>query len=149
MALVTTHLTRPNYLTWIIAIKTSLEAKDKLVFIDGTSPPPEDEKEFRRWKKVDSMIKSWIINSISKKIGDTLIYFPSAKRLWDELEERYGASRGPQLYKIQRELSSVQQGSNFITTYYNKLYKAWDELDRITPCLPVSVLSAHVILLLS
>ncbi|KAF7801958.1 uncharacterized protein G2W53_041069 [Senna tora] len=121
----------PNYLTWSIAMKTSLEVKDKLPFI--TITPLKDKKEFRRWKKVDSMVKSWVRNSVCKDIADTLIKCASTKCLWDELEDRYGARSGPQLYKIQTELSPVQQGTNSITTYYYKLYKAWDELDKIAP----------------
>ncbi|KAF7802282.1 uncharacterized protein G2W53_041393 [Senna tora] len=39
-ALVNTPLTGTNYLTWSLAIKTSLEAKDKLGFIDGSLPAP-------------------------------------------------------------------------------------------------------------
>lgn len=100
--LVTTHLTGFNYLTWSIVIRTSLEAKDKVGFIDGSFEVLADATQFRKWKRVDSMIKSWIMNSISKDIANTLIYCASAKRLWDEVEERYGMSTSPQLYQIQR-----------------------------------------------
>lgn len=133
MQLVSSHLTRSNYLTWSVAIRTSLEAKDKAGFIDGSLAAPTTADEFRKWKRVDSMIKSWIMDSISKDIADTLIYCASAKKLWDEVEERYGISTGPQLYQIQREISTIQQGADSVTTYYSKLHRAWDELDRLVP----------------
>ncbi|KAF7836927.1 Cysteine-rich RLK (receptor-like protein kinase) 8 [Senna tora] len=136
MALVVSPLTGPNYLTWSVAIKTSLEAKDKMGFIDGTLLAPTDAAEYRRWKRVDSMVKAWIGNSISKEIADTLVCCISAKKLWDELEKRYGRRCGPLLYKIQRELSSLQQGTDPVATYYGKLHRGWDELDRLVP-LPV------------
>ncbi|KAF7845621.1 uncharacterized protein G2W53_002526 [Senna tora] len=107
MAIVVSPLAGPNYLTWSVAIKTSLEAKDKMGFIDGTLLAPTDPVEYRRWKKVDSMVKAWIGNSITKEIADTL-----------------------------RELSSIQQGTDPVATYYGKLHRGWDELDRLVP-LPV------------
>lgn len=81
MMLVSSHLTSSNSLTWSIAVKTSLEAKDKVGFIDGSLVIPDDAATFRKWKRVDSMIKSWIMNSISKDIDDTLVYCSSAKKL--------------------------------------------------------------------
>lgn len=45
-------------------------------------------------------------------------------------------STGPQIYQIQREMSSVQQGIDSITTYYSKLHRTWDEMDHLVP-LPV------------
>ncbi|KAF7844505.1 putative retroelement pol polyprotein [Senna tora] len=58
MALVLLPLTGPNYLTWSVAIKISLEAKDKIGFIDGTLLEPTNAAQYRHWKKVDSMVKA-------------------------------------------------------------------------------------------
>lgn len=74
MMLVSTHLTGSNFLTWSVAISTALEAKDNVGFIDGSLEVPADETQFCKWKRVDSMIKSWVMNSITKDIADTLIY---------------------------------------------------------------------------
>lgn len=122
MTLVSSQLTGSNYLTWSIALRTSLEAKDKLGFIGGNLDTSIAIAEFRKWKRVDSMIKSWIMNSISRDIADTMIYCVSAKRLWHEIEERYGMSNGPQIYQIQRDMNKVQQGSNSMTIYFSKLH---------------------------
>ncbi|KAF7835734.1 uncharacterized protein G2W53_010593 [Senna tora] len=121
MLLVTTTLDGRNYLSWIIAVKTALEAKDKIGFVDGSIEAPEDSAEHKKWKVVDSMIKSWIVNSISKEFSDTFVCCRTAKDLWDVLEERFGVS------------NSLRQGGDSITVYYNKLHKCWDELERIMP----------------
>ncbi|KAF7815825.1 uncharacterized protein G2W53_029794 [Senna tora] len=94
MALVNTVLDGRNYWAWSIGVKTALEAKDKIGFIDGSMAPPKDAEEFKKWKKVDSMIKSWLTNSISKEISDLFIFCLSSKALWDILEERYGFLMG-------------------------------------------------------
>lgn len=56
MVLVTLHLTGSNYLTQSIAIRTALEAKDKVGFIDGSFVAPTDVDAFKKWKRVDFMI---------------------------------------------------------------------------------------------
>ncbi|KAF7838701.1 Retrovirus-related Pol polyprotein from transposon RE1 [Senna tora] len=68
MALVNTILDRGNYLAWSIGTLTTLEAKDKTGFIDGLIPVPTDPTEFKKWKKVDSMIKSWMVADLDASI---------------------------------------------------------------------------------
>ncbi|KAF7809145.1 uncharacterized protein G2W53_035888 [Senna tora] len=133
LSLVNTPLDGRNYFAWSIAIKTALEAKDKVGFIDGTLTAPEDATDFKKWKTVDSMIKSWMVNSLTKELADTFVCCLSSKNLWDTLEERYGASNGPHLFQIQQEIGSTRQGSDSVTTYYNKINRCWDELDRVSP----------------
>ncbi|KAF7815489.1 L-ascorbate oxidase [Senna tora] len=144
MVLVTSPLTRSNYLTWRQSIMTSLESKEKLCFVNGSLPSLDksDSAAYRKWKNVDSMIKSWILNSISNDLADHFIYFPSALALWKELETRYGMSSGPQIYQIQRLINTVQQGNDPVSTYYGRLYKCWDELHRLMPR-AVCTCSAH------
>ncbi|KAF7839935.1 UBN2_3 domain-containing protein [Senna tora] len=48
MALVTTMFNGSNYLAWSTAIKTSLQAKDKMGFIDGSILSPEDPIQYKR-----------------------------------------------------------------------------------------------------
>lgn len=55
-----------------------------------------------------------------------MIYCASTKKLWDEVEERYGLRIGPQLY-LQHNICSIQQGSDTVTVLYSKLLRAWDE----------------------
>ncbi|KAF7838698.1 hypothetical protein G2W53_007180 [Senna tora] len=76
MALVNTILDRGNYLAWSIGTLTTLEAKDKTDFIDGLIPAPTNPTEFKKWKKVDSMIKSWMVKTLSPK--NSLITLHSA-----------------------------------------------------------------------
>ncbi|KAF7842470.1 UBN2_3 domain-containing protein [Senna tora] len=133
MALVNTTLDGKNFFAWSIAMRTALEAKDKVGFIDGSVPEPEEASERRKWKMVDSMVKTWITNSLSKEIADTFVYCVSAKALWDVLAQRYGTRNAPHVYQIQRHTSSVRQGADSVTLYYNKLHRCWDEMDRVMP----------------
>lgn len=93
----------------------------KLGFIDGRCKQPEEkEPNYEQWLKVDCMVRSWILNSISKDIVETFLYVNTAKELWDELKERFGEINGPLLYQIQREISTVTQGGMAVAQYYTK-----------------------------
>ena len=82
-------------------MKIALEAKTKLSFIDSTcESPPLDSPEYAVWKKVDCMVFSWILNSVSKEIAESFIYAESARALWKEIKDRYGESNAPVIYQI-------------------------------------------------
>lgn len=106
MNLITASLTGNNYMTWSRSIKIALGAKMKVGFIDRRcKPPDETDPKHEQWLCVDCMVRSWILNSISKDIVGAFLYGNSAKELWDELRKRFGECNGPQLYQIQRERS--------------------------------------------
>lgn len=52
-------------------MQVALLAKNKLCFIDGTFQEPDDRDSdlYSQWRFVDSMIISWIINSMSKDLA--------------------------------------------------------------------------------
>lgn len=108
MSLITASLTGSNYMTWSRSMKIALGAKTKIGFIDGRyKPPSEDDAKYEQWVRVDCMVRSWILNSISKDIVEAFLYVNTAKDLWEELRERFGECNGPLLYQIQREMSTV------------------------------------------
>ncbi|KAF7810293.1 uncharacterized protein G2W53_037036 [Senna tora] len=96
MSLVALQLTGSNYLSWSLAVTTafSLEAKNKLGFVDETIKTSKAPTEFKKWKPVDSM---------------------------DSIAERYSVSNGPKFYQIQRQVASLEQGSKAVTGYFNKM----------------------------
>lgn len=136
MSLTTSQLSGNNYLTWSRSINIALGAKTKLGFIDGRCKRSEDGKPtFEQWQKVDCLVRSWILNSITKDIVEAFLYVDTARELWDELKERFDECNGPLLYQIQRKISTVTQGSLTVAQYYMKLKKFWDEMACLTPVL--------------
>ncbi|KAG8645402.1 hypothetical protein MANES_10G062350v8 [Manihot esculenta] len=118
-SLVSVPLKGPNYISWSRAVQIALRAKKKLGFVNGTIKAPEpDSDDYEKWATADSMVVSY------------------AKALWDELKQRYGESNGPMIYQIERDIAGYKQGDEFVTEYYTKLKKKWDELLCLAP-LPV------------
>lgn len=84
---VSSPLIGDNYLTWSRSMKIALRAKFKLNFIIGKYKKPvnKSSNEFEQWNRIDCMVQSWILNSISKEIVDAFLYTNYAKELWENL----------------------------------------------------------------
>ncbi|KAL2228047.1 UNVERIFIED_CONTAM: Retrovirus-related Pol polyprotein from transposon TNT 1-94 [Sesamum indicum] len=134
ISLVTTPFDGNNYFTWARSIRFALGARGKEGFIDGTCTKPEQDKtEIEQWRRADYMVITWILNSISKDIAEAFLYTTSSRNLWLDLEARFGASNGPLLYQLQKEVSSVSQGNTSLAAYSIKLKKLWDEQATLDP----------------
>ncbi|XP_070049731.1 uncharacterized protein [Nicotiana tomentosiformis] len=85
-----------------------------------------------KWERCDDMVTSWILNSLSKDLADSLQYVNDAKELWQELEDRYDQTNGAKLYQLQKEINDQSQGTLDITRYYTKIKKLWEELNTLS-----------------
>ncbi|CAL9218574.1 unnamed protein product [Arabidopsis halleri] len=119
-----------NYDDWQIAMKTSLDAKNKLAFIDGSIlRPSETDAIFRIWSRCNSMVKSWLLNSVSKQIYKSILCFSDASEIWKDLSTRFHITNLPRSYQLSQQIWSLQQGSMDLATYYTTLKTLWNELD--------------------
>lgn len=75
-----------NYHSWSRAMLIALDAKNKTAFVDGSLPrPPTDDLLFNSWKRCNSMVKSWLLNYISKEFSTSLLCFQDASEIWTDL----------------------------------------------------------------
>lgn len=77
------------------------------------------------------MVTSWILNSLTKEISDSVEYVNDSVELWKELEDRYDQTNGAKLYQIQKEINDLTQGNLDITVYYTRIKKLWEELNTL------------------
>lgn len=119
-----------NYDNWKIALNIALDAKNKTAFIDGSLVRPlESDQSFRIWSRCNSMVKSWILNSVSKQIYKSILRFNDASEIWKDLETRFHITNIPRSYQLSQQIWALQQGSMDLATYYTTLKTLWDELD--------------------
>ncbi|GAA0175012.1 hypothetical protein LIER_28272 [Lithospermum erythrorhizon] len=112
----------------------ALCAKEKLGFKDGRLVEPETLNPlFDIWKRIDCMVSTWILNSISPGMKDQFMFTASAKKLWDEIALRYGTSNGPMFYQLEKDIASLSHGSKSVVLYFSKLKRLWDELNELEP----------------
>ncbi|XP_019225479.1 PREDICTED: uncharacterized protein LOC109207052 [Nicotiana attenuata] len=132
MALVSSPFDGRGFPGWKRSVVIAISTKKKLCFINGSCVEPTmDGKDYPLWSRCNDMVTSWLLNSLTKEIGDSVIYSRTAKDLWSSLEQRFGQSSGAKLYHLQKEISKTIQGNNSIPGYFTTLKRLWDELDSL------------------
>ncbi|KAL9298848.1 putative retrotransposon gag domain-containing protein [Arabidopsis thaliana] len=84
---------------------------------------------FRIWSRCNSLVKSWILNSVSKQIYKSILRFSDASEIWKDLATRFHITNLPRSYQLSQQIWSLQQGSMDLATYYTTLKTLWNELD--------------------
>lgn len=65
-----------------MVIQTTLRAKQKLSFINGTMMKSDDDaSKLEDWWTMYSMIVSWVLNTIEARLRSAIMYFD----LWTDL----------------------------------------------------------------
>jgi hypothetical protein len=77
------------------------------------------------------MVLTWILNSISPSLANSLEYHTNPREFWIDLQSRFSHGNNARLYHLKRELSSLQQKTTSIHEYYNHIKQIWDELSHL------------------
>ncbi|XP_010436806.1 PREDICTED: uncharacterized protein LOC104720623 [Camelina sativa] len=118
-----------NYNSWSIAMRISLDAKNKLSFIDGSLPRSCDsDYDFKIWSRCNSMVKSWILNVVSKEIYDNILYYQDAAEMWDDLFTRFKVNNLPRRYQLEQAVMTLRQGQLDLSSYFTKKKTLWEQL---------------------
>jgi len=92
--------------------------------------PEKNDPKFRTWKTENHMVMSWLINSMTNKIGENFLLYGTAKEIWNATRETYSSSENTsELFKIEAALHDLCQGDLSITQYFNTLCRHWQLLD--------------------
>lgn len=132
--LVTQLLTEQNYYQWSRAVFIALSAKMKLGMVDGTLPKPlVTSVHYAVWSRCNDMVLSWLLNSMSVEIRNSVAYFSTAKEIWDDLAFHFSQTNMPRVFQLRKELSSLTQGTLTITAYFTKFRTLIAEIDNLNP----------------
>ncbi|RVW45860.1 hypothetical protein CK203_101141 [Vitis vinifera] len=129
--IITRHkLNGHNYLQWSQSVLLFICGKGKDEYLTGEAVMPETtEPGFRKWKIENSMIMSWLINSMNNDIGENFLLFGTAKDIWDAAKETYSSSENTsELFQVESALHDFRQGEQSVTQYYNTLTRELDDV---------------------
>ncbi|XP_042009018.1 uncharacterized protein LOC121757557 [Salvia splendens] len=120
--------------TWSRSFTTALLAKNKLVFVDGSIlRPPREDLLYNQWIRCNSMVISWIRNSISSQICSGIMYLDDAYTIWFDLKERFSTADSARVYQLKQQFMSLSQGSSDVNSYFTNLRILWDEYKDSQP----------------
>jgi len=80
-----------NYHSWARSMRRELGGKMKYELVDGTIEPIVDDFDplFRHWNRCNYLVHSWIMNSVSPSIAQSIIFMENACDVWNDLKERF------------------------------------------------------------
>ncbi|XP_074352226.1 uncharacterized protein LOC141691382 [Apium graveolens] len=133
MSLTTIVLTEQNYSQWSRSMEIALSSKMKIGFVDGSiSRPASNSRLLSHWNRCNHMVISWLLNSVSSDIRNSIVYINTAFSIWTELAIRYAQSNLPKLFNLRKEITQLSQGTMSITTHYTRYKTLIDELESLT-----------------
>ncbi|XP_056686402.1 uncharacterized protein [Spinacia oleracea] len=133
------RLRNDNYNDWSVDIQTALEARRKFEFLDGTITGPTPPFTQSDWTTINTMLVSWITNTIHPEVKSNLSKFRDAKQLWDHLKQRFAQTNGPRIQQLKSSIAKCEQTKTMsVSTYYGKLHTLWEELDNYEPIISCS-----------
>jgi hypothetical protein len=132
---VTPVLNGANYHAWSRSMRRALGAKLKLEFMDGSLPQPLDQFDpsIRAWNHCNMLVHSWIMNSVSESIAQSIVFMENALDVWNDLRERFSQGDLIRIAELQQEIYSLQQESRSVTDYFSSLKLLWEELEIYLP----------------
>jgi hypothetical protein len=135
MAPVSPVLEGSNYHSWDRSMCRALGWKMKFEFVDGSISPIFDEFDplFRAWNQCNMLVHSWLVNSVSPSIAQSIIFMENTYDVWVDLKERFAQGDLVRISELIQEIYSLQQDSKSVTTFYIELKILWEELEIYLP----------------
>ncbi|KAK3033514.1 hypothetical protein RJ639_032743 [Escallonia herrerae] len=131
-----------NYFTWRRNMLTALQSKNKAGFVDGLIAKPDvHSRDFQSWIQCNAVVKSWIVNSLSRELQTSAAHADTASEIWCDFDERFTQGIALRVYDLKRSIALLQQEKSAISTYYGKLKGVWNELHNLRP-IPVCTCGA-------
>ncbi|XP_055834507.1 uncharacterized protein LOC129903053 [Solanum dulcamara] len=123
-----------NYTLWNRSIKLALLGRNKLGLVDRTCRKEMyGEELWGQWERVNAIVLSWLMNSVSKSLLSGIAFASNASSVWTDLQERFDRVDGSRTYSLHKEIATLQQGTVSVSTYYTKLKALWDEFEVLVP----------------
>nr|KYP54580.1 hypothetical protein KK1_000772 [Cajanus cajan] len=131
MALVSPSLDSTNYHSWSKSMFSTLSAKNKAEFIDGSAPQPSSfDRSYGAWKRCNNMVVSWVIHFVSSSICQSILWMDYVEKIWRDLKSCYSQGDLLYIFALQLKASSIKQGDLSVTDFFTQLRIIWDELEN-------------------
>ncbi|KAM3319868.1 putative protein isoform X3 [Capsicum chacoense] len=121
-------------------MRLALLVKNKLGFLDGTCVKNSYKGNLEaQWERCDVRVLSWISATVAPELVTSIMYASNSRKFLNDFKKRFDESNLTRIFHLWKEICSLTQGTDSVTTYYSKLRDLWDELDVMVPSPGVNV----------
>ena len=92
--------------------------------------PAVDDPAHVTWDAENSMVMTWLVNSMEEDISSNYMCYPTAQELWENVNQMYfDLENQSQIFELILKLGEMRQGEHNVTKYFNSLKRIWQDLD--------------------
>ncbi|XP_073272345.1 uncharacterized protein [Primulina huaijiensis] len=127
----TIKLNGDNFLRWSQSVRMYIRGRGKMGYLTGDKKAlSEDDPMYATWDAENSMVMTWLVNSMEEEIGTNYMCFPTAYELWENINQMYSdLGNQSQIFELTLKLGELRQGEETVTKYFNSLKRIWQDLD--------------------
>lgn len=115
-------------------MRRALAMKNKFKFVDGFIPIPDaDDLNCAAYERCNNLVHTWITNSISPSIAQSVVFVENVVDMWNGLKDRFMKGDRIRVAQLQEEIANLKQGSKKVTEFFTDLRGLWDELNQYRP----------------
>ncbi|KAJ7968090.1 Retrovirus-related Pol polyprotein from transposon TNT 1-94 [Quillaja saponaria] len=128
-----------NFLAWSRSCLLFIQARGLYGYVIGSKSKPADgDPLLESWISENSLVMSWLINSMQPQISRGYLLLDSADMMWTALCQTYSqVGNDIQVFELRKKLHETKQGELTIAQYFAELSGLWQELDYYQEYQPV------------
>ncbi|KAJ7950679.1 Retrovirus-related Pol polyprotein from transposon TNT 1-94 [Quillaja saponaria] len=128
-----------NFLAWSRSCLLFIQARGLYGYVIGSKSKPADgDPLLEPWISENSLVMSWLINSMQPQISRGYLLLDSADKMWTALCQTYSqVGNDIQVFELRKKLHETKQGELTIAQYFAELSGLWQELDYYQEYQPV------------
>ncbi|MED6186743.1 hypothetical protein PIB30_118928 [Stylosanthes scabra] len=134
-------LDEDNYLQWKDQALSTIEGNDMLNHVTGEEIPQQFTvsesgeativtPSYKKWKRQDSLLKSWLLASMSKPFTTRMVGCTFTHQVWKRLEDHFSSQIRAKVMQLKNKLSTVQIGAS-VTDYVLTIKSTIDALASV------------------
>ena len=82
--------------------------KGKDDYLNGVVESPEKNSGYKLWKTENSMVMSWLINSMNNDIGEKFFLYKTTDEIWEAAKKTYSSNDNTsELFGIESTLNNL------------------------------------------
>ncbi|XP_027773105.1 uncharacterized protein LOC107019494 [Solanum pennellii] len=122
-----------NYALWSRSMKLALLGNE-IGLIDCSFKQEDASEELKgQWERVNVIVLSWLLNSMSKSLLGGVAFASSARAVWNDLKEGFDQPNVSRTFNLHKEITTLQQETDSVSVYFTKLKILWDEFKTSVP----------------
>ncbi|CAL5432783.1 unnamed protein product [Camellia sinensis] len=120
-----------NFLRWSQSVRMYICGQGKIGYITSDKKAPAvNDPLFDSWDAENSMVMTWLVNSMEEDISSNYMCYTTAQELWDNVNQMYSdLGNQSQVFELTLKLGDIRQGDDSVTKYFNSLKRLWQDLD--------------------